>query len=133
MMLRSSLSFPRVDSQLHPAYFYHLELSLSALQSYRITAFVNLWLSCLKHQNVENHHQQQHQQKLINKWLRKHHRYIGYIKIRSHRPSAPKSNSKFETFFETVFSLKQKMKSITPSYFRKDQILSLQQNSLWFL
>ena len=48
--------------QLQLAYLYYLELSLTVLQSDRITACVNLWLSPLKHQKVEKQEQQQQQQ-----------------------------------------------------------------------
>ena len=34
-------------------YSYHLQFSLTVSQNYRIKAFVNLWLSPLKHHNVE--------------------------------------------------------------------------------
>ena len=40
------------------AYFYYLELSYAVLQNYRITAFVNLWLTPLKYQKVEKQQQQ---------------------------------------------------------------------------
>ena len=43
-----------VFSQLQLAYLYYIELSLTVLENYRITAFVNLWLSLMKQQKVEN-------------------------------------------------------------------------------
>ena len=49
--------------QLQLTYLYYLELSLTVLQSDRITACVNLLLSPLKHQKVEKQEQQQQQQK----------------------------------------------------------------------
>ena len=42
-----------VLSQVQLAYLYYLELSLTVLQNYRITAFVNLWLTPLKYQKKE--------------------------------------------------------------------------------
>ena len=42
-----------VLSQLQLAYLYYLEPSLTVFQNYRITAFVNLWLTILKYQKVE--------------------------------------------------------------------------------
>ena len=47
-----------VLSQLQLAYLYYLELSLTVLQNYRITAFVNLLLTPLKYQKVEKQQQQ---------------------------------------------------------------------------
>ena len=43
-----------VLSQQQLGYLYYLELTLTALQSYRIIAFVNLLLTRLKYQKVEN-------------------------------------------------------------------------------
>ena len=51
-----------VLSQLQIAYLYYLEVSLTVLQIYRITACVNLWLSPLKHQKVKK-------QQKIDKWI----------------------------------------------------------------
>ena len=45
-------------SQLQLAYLHYLELSLTVLQNQRITAFVNLSLSLLKHEKVEKQLQQ---------------------------------------------------------------------------
>ena len=42
-----------VLSELELTYLYYIQLSLTFLQTYRITAFVNFWLSPLKHQKVE--------------------------------------------------------------------------------
>ena len=47
-----------VLSQLQLSYVYYQELSPTVLQNYRITAFVNLWLSSLKHLKVEKQQQQ---------------------------------------------------------------------------
>ena len=47
--------------------------------------------------------------------------------------SAPKGNSKFEILLVRVFSLRQKNKPNTSCSYRKNQILSLQENSLVFL
>ena len=47
-----------VLSQMQLAYLYYLEPSLPVLQNYRITAFVNLWLTPLKYQKVEKQQQQ---------------------------------------------------------------------------
>ena len=47
-----------VLSQLQLACLSYFQLSLTALQNYRITAFVNLSLSLLKHQEMENQQQQ---------------------------------------------------------------------------
>ena len=44
-------------SQLKVAYFY-LELSRTVLQNYRITAFLNLWLTPPKYQGVGKQQQQ---------------------------------------------------------------------------
>ena len=45
--------------QLPLADLYYLMISfLAALQNYRITAFVNLWLTPLKYQKVEKQQQQ---------------------------------------------------------------------------
>ena len=52
-----------VVSQLQLAYLYYLELSLTVLQNKRITAFVHLWLSSLKHLEVEKQQQQ------LDKWI----------------------------------------------------------------
>ena len=41
------------------AYLYYLEISLTVLQNYRITAFVNLRLTPLKCQKVKQQQQQQ--------------------------------------------------------------------------
>ena len=57
-----------VFSQLQLAYLYYLELSFTVLQNYRITAFVNLWLSQMKQQKVENQ-QQKHQNYDLQKYL----------------------------------------------------------------
>ena len=45
-------------SQMQLAYLHYLELSLTVLQNQRITAFVNLSLSLLKHEKVEKQLQQ---------------------------------------------------------------------------
>ena len=47
-----------VLSHLQLANLYYLELSLTALQNYRITAFVNHLLTPLKYQKVEKQQQQ---------------------------------------------------------------------------
>ena len=47
--------------------------------------------------------------------------------------SAVKDNNKFEILHVKIFSLKQKIKSDSSSYYRKSQIFSLQEISLWFL
>ena len=47
-----------VLSQLQLTYVYYLELSLTVLQNYTMTAFVNLLLSHLKHQKMEKQQQQ---------------------------------------------------------------------------
>ena len=48
-------------------------------------------------------------------------------------PSAPRSNNKFEILLVKVFSLKQKSNQMLPVTIEKNQILSLQVNSLMFL
>ena len=48
-------------------------------------------------------------------------------------PSSPKDNSKFEILSVKIFSLKQKAISNTSSYYWKNQIFTLAENSLWFL
>ena len=47
-----------VLSQPQLAYLYYLEISLTVLQNYRITAFVNLWITPLKYQKVKKQQQQ---------------------------------------------------------------------------
>ena len=47
-----------VLSQPQLAYLYYLQLSLTILQNYRITAFVNLSLTSLRFQNVKKQQQQ---------------------------------------------------------------------------
>ena len=44
-------------------------------------------------------------------------------------PSIPKGNSKFEILLVKTFSLKQKRKSNTSSYYRKNQTFTLQKSS----
>ena len=46
-------------------------------------------------------------------------------------PTVPKGNSKFKILLVKIFSLKQKMKSKTSSYFRKNKF-ALHNNSLCF-
>ena len=61
-------------------------------------------------------------------------KFIEYIKIHGPWSSAPKGNSKFETLLVKIFILKNKKnKSNTFSYFRTNQILSVQESSLWVL
>ena len=48
-------------------------------------------------------------------------------------PSAPRGNNKFEILLVKVFSLKQKSNQMLPVTIEKNQILSLQVNSLMFL
>ena len=57
---------------------------------------------------------------------------IGYIKVQGPWPSAHKVNTKFEILLVKIFSLKQKDKSNNSSYSLKNQMLSFQENSLWF-
>ena len=72
-------------SQLQLTYLYCLQLSLTSLQNYGITAFMNFWFSPLKHQKLENEQQQ-------NRSLKKHHRlftsllnYVSYVPLRLKR------------------------------------------------
>ena len=53
---------------------------------------------------------------------------VGYIKIHD-----PQGNRKFEILSVKIPSLKQKTKSNTSSCYRKNQVCTLQENSLWFL
>ena len=55
----------KVLSQPQLAYLYYLEISLTVLQNYRITAFVNLSLTPLKYQRVKK--QQQVDEQIIKK------------------------------------------------------------------
>ena len=55
-----------------------------------------------------------------------------YQDSRPSPPLGPKGNSKFEILLVKIFSLKQKTKSDTFSYYRKYHIFTLQENSLWF-
>ena len=76
-----------VLSGLHLTYFYYLEISLTVLQNYRITAFVNFRLTSLNYQKVK----ETTITKWINKSLKKHHRYIYWVflwlgKIQNPRP-----------------------------------------------
>ena len=58
---------------------------------------------------------------------------VGISRFMAPGPSTPKSNGKFEILFLKIFSLKTKFKSITSRYFRENEILSRQGNSLVFL
>ena len=73
--------------------------------------------------------------------IKKHHRYINWVKYMIgwvHQDSRPpvllalKGNSKFEILLGKIFSLKRKAKSNTSCYYEKNQIFTLQENSLWF-
>ena len=71
----------------------------------------------------------------MNTSLKKHHRYIYSVYqwlgvSRFMAPQGPKANSKFEILLAKIFSLKQKRKSNTSSYNRKNQMFTLQENSL---
>ena len=61
--------------------------------------------------------------------------WLGKIHSPSQPPvsSARKGNSKFEILLLKIFSLKQKTKLNTSSSYRKNQIFTFQENSLWFL
>ena len=65
--------------------------------------------------------------------------FIGYIigwvyqDSQTLASSAVKDNNKFKILHVKIFSLKQKIKSDSSSYYRKSQIFSLQEISLWFL
>ena len=88
-----------VLSQLQLAYLSYLAPSLTVLQNYRITAFVNLSLLPLKYQIMEK---QQH--KIDNKSLKKHHRYIYWLyhlvdKIHGPRlPQPPKVTGNLKSY-----------------------------------
>ena len=59
--------------------------------------------------------------KYVNKSLKKHHIYIYWVCQDSWplAPLVPKGNTKFEILLVKIFSLKQKTKSNTSSYYRK--------------
>ena len=124
-------------SQLLLVYLYCLELSLTVLQNYGIAAFVNLWLSPLKHQKNEK----ATTTKYINKSLKKiiidiFIRYIlgwVYQDLRPLAPSVPKAHSQFEILLLKIFSLKLKQNQMIPAIIEKNQMFSLQENTLWFL
>ena len=83
--------------QLAP--LYYLELSLPILHNYRITTFVNLWLTPLKYQKVEK--QQQQNRYLI---IKKAYDCVGKI----HGPQllqSPKVTTNLKSI--KIFSLKQ--------------------------
>ena len=57
--------------------------------------------------------------------------FIGHIKI--HALSAYKGNSELEILLVKTFSLEKNTKSNNSSYYRKNQVFILQENSLWSL
>ena len=67
---------------------------------------------------------------MVSRYLR------GCVRFTAPCPFGPFGpHSKFEALLAKAFSLKQtkKPKSNTSSYYRKNQILTFQENSLWFL
>ena len=56
----------------------------------------------------------------------------GLVRLTTCRPFAPKGKSKFEILLVKIFSLKQKRKSNTSRYNRKNQRSTFQQDSVWF-
>ena len=48
-------------------------------------------------------------------------------------PLGPQRCSRFNILPVKIFSLKQRTKTNTSSYYRKNHIFTLQENSLWFL
>ena len=94
--------------QLQLTYFYYLELMLTVLQNYRITVFVNPWLSPLKHKKWKINNN-----KWINKLSTKDHRYIYWVFHClgiSRSLSTPTDNSKYEIFLVKISNLKQNKK-----------------------
>ena len=82
------------------------------------------------HQKVEK----RQQQKSINKSLKKHHRYIYrvYQDSRPPRPTKVTANLKSYNIQSKNIQSKKNTKWNTSSYYRKNQIFTLQENSLWF-
>ena len=98
------------------AYLSYPEISLTVLENNRNTAFVNLWLSPLKLQNMKKQ-QQQNRSLFIRKASSIYllsMPLVGYIyqDLRSPAPSTPKGNRKFEILlvFQPKTKKQQKMK-----------------------
>ena len=56
----------------------------------------------------------------------------GLVRLTTCRPFAPKGKSKLEILLVKILSLKQKRKSNTSRYNRKNQRSNFQQDSVWF-